>query len=148
MPPGNDVGMGLTRGGVVFPAMPSLDGGGVVAGEVLLLLGGDLLLDLSSLQKDRPLESSNSLNMNLGRCVSSKGQIKLKADWRTIDSPKTLTNKFVYFAMTVRKYLKLNIWISSFKYFRTVKQKQNQIDSFGFWENLRHANLLTVLSDH
>ena len=69
MPPGNDVGMGLTRGGVVFPAMPSLDGGGVVAGEVLLLLGGDLLLDLSSLQKDRPLESSNSHNMNIGRCV-------------------------------------------------------------------------------
>ena len=68
MPPGNDVGMGLTRGGVVFPAMPSLDGGGVVAGEVLLLLGGDLLLDLSSLQKDRPLESSNNLNMKLGRC--------------------------------------------------------------------------------
>jgi len=49
MPPGNDVGMGLTRGGVVFPAKPSLEGGGVVAGDVLLLLGGDLLLDLSSL---------------------------------------------------------------------------------------------------
>ena len=26
-----------------------------------------------------------------------KGQVKLKADWRTIDSPKKRTNKFVYF---------------------------------------------------
>ena len=75
-----------------------------------------------------------------------KGQIKPKADWRAIDSPKKRTNEFVFFAMTVRKYLKLEISISSFKYFRTVKQKK-QIGSFGFWENLRRANLLTVLSD-
>jgi hypothetical protein len=26
----------------------------------------------------------------------SKGQIKLKADWRAIDSPKKRTNKFVF----------------------------------------------------
>ena len=66
MPPGNDVGIGLTKGGVVALGTPSFDnGGGVVAGDVLLLLGGDLLLDLSSLQKDRPLESSNALDMNL-----------------------------------------------------------------------------------
>ena len=50
MPPGNDVGMGLTKGGVVALGTPSFDnGGGVVAGDVLLLLGGDLLLDRSSL---------------------------------------------------------------------------------------------------
>ena len=48
--------------------------------------------------------------------------------------------------MTAWKYLKLEIGTSSFKYFRTVKQK-NQIGSFTFWENLRRANLLTVLSD-
>lgn len=48
MPPANDVGIGLTRGGVVALGTPSFDGGGVVAGEVLLLLGGDLLLDRSS----------------------------------------------------------------------------------------------------
>ena len=50
--------------------------------------------------------------------------------------------------MTVQKYLKLEISTSSFKYFRTVKQKnKKQINLFSFWENLRHANLLTVLSD-
>ena len=42
--------------------------------------------------------------------------------------------------------LKLEIEISSFKYFRTVKQKK-QIRSFVFWENLWCANLLSVLSD-
>ena len=52
MPPGNDVGIGLTKGGVVALGTPSFDkGGGVVAGDVLLLLGGDLLLDRSSLNK-------------------------------------------------------------------------------------------------
>ena len=55
---------------------------------------------------------------------STKGQIKPKADWRAIDSPKKRTNEFVFFAMTVRKYLKLVVSISSFKYFRTVKQKK------------------------
>jgi len=51
MPPANDVGIGLTRpdrGGLVALGKPSFDGGGVMAGEVLLLLGGDLLLDRSS----------------------------------------------------------------------------------------------------
>ena len=52
------------------------------------------------------------------------------------------------FAMTVPKYLNLEISIASFKYFRTVfKAKKKQICLFGFWENLRRANLLTVLSD-
>ena len=55
---------------------------------------------------------------------SAKGQIKLKADWRAIDSPKKRTNEFGFFAMTVRNYLKLEISISSFKFFRTVKQKK------------------------
>jgi hypothetical protein len=74
-----------------------------------------------------------------------KGQIKPKADSPAIDFPKKRTNEFL-FARTVRKYLKLEILIASFKYFQTVKQK-NQIGSFGFWENLWRANLLTVLSD-
>ena len=52
MPPANDVGIGLTRGGVVELGTPSCDGGGVVAGEELLLLGGDLLLERSSLQNN------------------------------------------------------------------------------------------------
>ena len=54
----------------------------------------------------------------------TKGQIKPKADWRAIDSPKKRTNEFGFFAMTVRKYLKLEIETSSFKYFRSVKQKK------------------------
>ena len=40
---------------------------------------------------------------------------KTELDWHPIDSPKKQTNEFVFFAMTVRKYLKLEI--SSFKYF-------------------------------
>jgi hypothetical protein len=76
----------------------------------------------------------------------AKEQIKPKADWHAIDSPKKRTNEFVSFAMIVRKYLKLEIETSSFKYFRTVKQKK-KIGSFGFWKNLWRANLLTVLSD-
>ena len=70
-----------------------------------------------------------------------KGQIKPKADWRFMDSPKIRTDEFGFFAMTVRKYLKHDISISSFKYFRTVMQKKNRL--FAFWENLRRANLLT-----
>ena len=65
----------------------------------------------------------------------AKGQIKQKADLRAIDSPKKRTDEFGSFAMTVRKYLKLEVLSSSFKYFRTVKQKK-QIRSFIFWENL------------
>ena len=46
---------------------------------------------------------------------SAKGQIKLKADWRAIDSPKKRTNEFGFFCFTVRKYLKLEMETSSFK---------------------------------
>ena len=55
----------------------------------------------------------------------------------------------IFFYFTVRIYFKLeiNIKISSFKYFRTVKQKTKQICSFIFWENLWRTNLLSVLSD-
>ena len=91
-------------------------------------------------------ESNSFFSLYRAPIEGAKGQVKPKADWRAIDSPKKRTNKFVFFAMTVRKYLKLEIETSSFKYFRSVKQK-NQIGSFGFWENLRRANLLTVLSD-
>ena len=59
----------------------------------------------------------------------AKGQIKPKADLRAIDSPKKRTDEFVFFAMTVRKYLKLEVSISSFKYFQTVKQKTKFISS-------------------
>ena len=45
----------------------------------------------------------------------TKGQIIPKADWRTIDSPKKRTNKF-----------ELEVSSSSFKYFRTVKQKKTE----------------------
>ena len=76
---------------------------------------------------------------------SSKGQIKPKEDWRAIDPLKKERTKRIccFFAMTIWKYLKLEIEI---KYFWTVKEK-TQIRSFSFWENLRRANLLTVLSD-
>ena len=55
-----------------------------------------------------------------------KGQVKPEADWHAIDSPKKRTDNF-FCAMTVHKYLKLEITISSFKYFRTVKQKKHQL---------------------
>jgi len=42
----------------------------------------------------------------------TKGQIKPKADWRAIDSPKKQTKEFGFFAITVRKYLKLEISIN------------------------------------
>ena len=79
--------------------------------------------------------------------VPTKDQIIPKADWPAIDSAKKRTNEFGFFAMTVRKYLKLEVSSSSFKYFWTVKKKKGIISSFSFWENLRCANLLTVLSD-
>ena len=72
--------------------------------------------------------SNETFNIKPTDNATIKGQIKPKADWHAIDSPKKRMNEFGFFAMTVRKYLK-------------------QIGSFGFLENLRHANLLTVLSD-
>ena len=51
--------------------------------------------------------------------------------------------------VTAQKYLRFEILIASFKYIRTVnycKPKKKQIGSFDFWENLRRANLLMVLS--
>ena len=44
-----------------------------------------------------------------------------------------------FFCFTVRKYLKLEIEISSFKYFRTVMAKTKQISLFVFGENLWRA---------
>ena len=73
---------------------------------------------------------SNHLYFHVHACIffviqqiSRKGQIKPKADWCAIDSPKKRRNEFGFFSMTVRKYLKLEILISSFKCFQTVKQK-------------------------
>ena len=58
----------------------------------------------------------------------SKGQIKPKADWCAVDSPKKPTKDF----------------FSLFCF----SQQKNQIRSFIFWENLRRTNLLlSVLSD-
>ena len=74
---------------------------------------------------------------------ATKGQIKPKADWRAIDSPKKRTNEFFFHDSPEI----LEILISSFKYFRTVMAKNKQIHSFVFWENLWSANLLSVLSD-
>ena len=54
----------------------------------------------------------------------AKGQIKPKADWRAVDSPKKQRTNLVFFA-----------------------ERQKQICSFVFLENLQRANLLTVLSD-
>jgi hypothetical protein len=33
----------------------------------------------------------------------TKGQIKPKADWRTVDSPKKWTNEFVFYARKSKK---------------------------------------------
>ena len=74
--------------------------------------------------------------------MKTKGQTKPKEDWRTIDSPKKRMNEFGFSAMTVRKYLKLEV---KFQVFPDCKGKKN--GSFGFWENLLRANLLTVLFD-
>ena len=60
----------------------------------------------------------------------TKGQIKPKADWRATDSPKKRRNKFVFFH-------------DSPEILETIKKNR----SFVFWENLKRANLLLVLSD-
>ena len=75
-----------------------------------------------------------------------KGQIKPKADLCAIDSPKKRTDEFVFFAVTVRKYLKLEVLSSSFMYFRTVKRKK-QIRSFVFWENLSLGVFAEIISE-
>ena len=65
------------------------------------------------------------INGSYGFGIHPKGQLKPKADWRAIDSLKNWRNQFgFFFARTVRKYLKLEILISSFKYLQTVKQKK------------------------
>ena len=78
--------------------------------------------------------------------IKAKGQTKPKADWRTKDFPKRRTNKFIFLPWQSGNTIKLEILIANFKYFQSVKQK-NQIGSFGFWENLQRANLLMVLFD-
>ena len=50
-----------------------------------------------------------------------KGLIKLKADWRDLDSPKKRTNEIFLFAFFF-------------------SQQTKQINSFIFWENLRPTN--------
>jgi hypothetical protein len=53
--------------------------------------------------------------------MPTKGQIKTKADWRAVDSPKKRTNEFVLFA-----------------FFLFTANKTNR--SFIFLENVRRAN--------
>ena len=57
------------------------------------------------------------------QCVASKGQIKLKADWQALDSPKKQTDEFVLFAFLLF-------------------MATNHIRLFVFWKNLRRSNLL------
>jgi hypothetical protein len=62
----------------------------------------------------------------VGLCT--RCQIKPKADWRAVDSPKKRTIEFVFAALKSKRAKKI-------------------VRLFVFWENLQHANLLTVLSD-
>ena len=41
----------------------------------------------------------------------TKGQIKPKADWRDIDSPKKRTNEFVLFAVISKQATKTNSFV-------------------------------------
>ena len=59
--------------------------------------------------------------------VSTKGQMKPEADLRALDSPKNEQTNLLFFC------------------FPTLHGKKT--NSFVFWENLRHTNLLTVSSD-
>ena len=43
--------------------------------------------------------------------LTAKGQIKPKADWRAIDSPKKRTNEFVLFAVKSKKANKTNSFL-------------------------------------
>ena len=72
--------------------------------------------------------------------MKTKGQIKPKADLRAIDSPKKRTDEFGFFAMTVRKYLKLEVSSSSFKYFRTLKQKKTNSFVRFLGESMAHQS--------
>ena len=60
-----------------------------------------------------------------------KGQIKAKADWRTVDSPQKQTNKFVSF----------------FCHEKQKSKKKNKFVRLFFEENLQRDNLLMVLTD-
>ena len=62
-----------------------------------------------------------------------KGQIKPLV-WHAIDSPKKQANEVSFFCC------------QNFKFPVFPDCKEKKIDSFGFWENLRHANFFTVLS--
>ena len=55
--------------------------------------------------------------------LPAKGQIKPKADLRTVESSKKQTKKFFF-----------------------CREKQNK-NLLVFWENLQHANLFMVLAD-
>ena len=52
--------------------------------------------------------------------ASSKGQIKIKADWPTVDSPKKQTDEFDLLAVKNKKQTK-------------------QIRLFSFWENCNQS---------
>ena len=60
--------------------------------------------------------------------INFKGQIKPKADWHIVDSPRKGTNEFGHF-------------------FALKSEKAKKKKKIFFCENLRRANLLTDLSD-
>ena len=59
----------------------------------------------------------------------TKGQMKPKADWRPLDSPKKRRNKFDLFAM------------------KNKKEKKNKFVRLFFWEKLADHKLLMRLTD-
>ena len=90
----------------------------------------------------RLIPTSNGANsVAIEETIGTKGQIKPKADWRAIDSPKKRTNEFVgFFAMTVWKYLKFRFQVSSIS---GLSWQKKQIRLFIFWENLCFRFYLT-----
>ena len=70
----------------------------------------------------------HNISVELSTQKILKGQIKPKADWRAVDSPKKGTDEFDLFALKSKKANKTNL-------------------SIVFWENLWHANLLSKLID-
>ena len=74
---------------------------------------------------DDPVIGGDKKGWNAHFKGPTKGQIKLKAYWRTVDSSKRRTNKFGGFFAVKSK-----------------KSKNKQICLYFYWENLRRANLL------
>ena len=76
-----------------------------------------LLNNFCSYERNRGCKRRNCLiwfsyfNQLLFWKYPSEGQIKPKADWRAIDSPKKRTNKFVFFAFLLSTANKTNSFV-------------------------------------